>query len=353
MDILPLVDRIGEAPTAALFGLLTGIVFGVAAQRSRFCLRAAVVEFARGTMGDRMSVWLLTFSTALVWVQGAKLLGLMDSADARMMAVPGSWSGAIIGGLIFGAGMVLARGCSGRLLVLAATGNLRSVVSGLIFAVVAQMSLSGILSPLRDRIAGAWTTSGGRNVDLLTAVGLPEYGGLLIGLAIAVFAMALARRNRIGVSRQIFASGVGFAVALGWVLTYALAQVVFEPVQVSSATFTGPSAHTLMFFLERNPVLEFDIGLVPGVFIGAFVAAAWAKELKFQGFDGPTPMRKSMIGAALMGFGGMLAGGCAIGAGVTGGSIFVATAWTALFFMWVGAMVTDYLVEQRQLAVTA
>ena len=39
-----------------------------------------------------------------------------------------------------GAGMVLARGCSGRLLVLAATGNLRSVVSGLIFAVVAQMA---------------------------------------------------------------------------------------------------------------------------------------------------------------------------------------------------------------------
>ncbi len=353
MDILPLVERIGEAPTAALFGLLTGTVFGIAAQRSRFCLRAAVVEFGRGAMGDRMSVWLLTFSTAVVWVQAAQLLGLMDSADARMMAVPGSWSGAIVGGLVFGAGMVLARGCSGRLLVMAATGNLRSVVSGLIFAVVAQMSLSGILSPLRDRIAGVWTTAGGRNMDLLAALGLPEYGGLLIGLAIAVLALFLSRRNRIGAARQIFASGVGFAVALGWVLTYALSQVAFDPVQIESATFTGPSAHTLMFFLERNPVLEFDIGLIPGVFIGAFLAAALSGELKFQGFDGPTPMRRSMIGAAMMGFGGMLAGGCAIGAGVTGGSIFVATAWTALFFMWVGAIVTDYLVDQRQVAVTA
>jgi len=54
-----------------------------------------------------------------------------------------------------------------------------------------------------------------------------------------------------------------------------------------------------------------------------------------------------------MGFGGMLAGGCAIGAGVTGGSIFVATAWTALFFMWIGAMITDYLVEQRSMPVAA
>ncbi|MHA6263616.1 YeeE/YedE family protein [Arenibacterium sp. CAU 1754] len=347
MDVVTLVDQIGEAPTAALFGLATGTIFGVAAQRSRFCLRAATVEFARGAMGASVSVWLLTFSTAMVWVQVAQLLGLMNSADARIMAVPGSWSGAIIGGLMFGAGMVLARGCSGRLLVMAATGNLRSVVSGLIFAVVAQMSLSGILSPLRDKLAMLWITSGGRNMDLLTTVGLPQQSGLVLGLLIAVFALALSRRNRIGAARLIFASGVGFAVAVGWVTTFALSQVAFEPVQIESATFTGPSANTLMFFLDRSSVLEFDVGLVPGVFLGAFVSALLAKELKFQAFDGPVTMRKAMIGAALMGFGGMLAGGCAIGAGVTGGSIFVGTAWCALFFMWVGAMATDFLVDQR------
>jgi len=174
MDIIPFLDRVGEAPAAAIFGLLTGLIFGVAAQRSRFCLRAATVEFARGAMGDKVAVWLLTFSTALFWVQAASLAGLMRPEDARMLAVPGSWSGAIVGGLLFGAGMVLARGCSGRLLVLAATGNLRSVVSGLIFAVVAQMSLAGWLSPLRDRIAGLWVTEGGQNVNLLTARGCPS-----------------------------------------------------------------------------------------------------------------------------------------------------------------------------------
>ncbi|NIY96821.1 YeeE/YedE family protein [Salipiger sp. HF18] len=348
MDLVALVDRLGEAPTAALFGVLTGVVFGVAAQRSRFCLRAAVVEFARGEMRDKVSVWLLTFSTALVWVQGAQLLGVFDASNARMMAVPGSWSGAIVGGLMFGAGMVLANGCSGRLLVMAATGNLRSVISGLIFAVVAQMSLAGVLSPLRDRIAALWVTSGGRNMDLLAAAHLPRGAGLVIGLAIALVALELSRRNRIGVRRLVFASGVGFAVALGWVLTYALANVAFEPVQIESATFTGPSAHTLMFFLDRDAVLEFDVGLVPGVFLGAFLAAAWSRELKVQGFDGPTPLRNAMIGAALMGFGGMLAGGCAIGAGVTGGSIFVGTAWLALFCMWVGGMTTDVLMGGRR-----
>lgn len=347
MDILTLVENIGEAPTAAVLGLITGVIFGVAAQRSRFCLRAATVEFARGELGDKVAVWLLTISTAIVWVQGAQALGLMHTADARMMAVPGSWSGTILGGLIFGVGMVLARGCSGRLLVLAANGNLRSVVSGLIFAVVAQMSLSGILSGPRDKLASLWITDGGRNMDLISAFGLPDLSGLVFGAVMACLALVIARRNQIGASRLIFASGVGFAVAVGWVLTYGLAQVAFDPVQIESATFSGPSAHTLMFFLDRNAVLEFDIGLVPGVVIGSFLAAVLTGEFKFQGFEGESNMRRAMTGAVLMGFGAMLAGGCAIGAGVTGGSIFAGTAWAALFAMWIGAMTTDFFVDQR------
>lgn len=91
MDILPLIDRIGEAPTAALLGPCTGIVFGVAAQRSRFCLRAATVEFARRRLGPRVAVWLLCFPTALVWVQGPELSGFFRADEARTMAVPGSW----------------------------------------------------------------------------------------------------------------------------------------------------------------------------------------------------------------------------------------------------------------------
>ena len=178
---------------------------------------------------------------------------------------------------------------------------------------------------------------------MLAALGLTQAGGLILGAVTAALALLLARRNRIGAARLVFASGVGFAVALGWVLTYALSQVAFDPVQIESATFTGPSAHTLMYFLDRHAVLEFDIGLVPGVFIGAMLAATQAGEMRLQAFDDAATMRKAMTGAALMGFGGMLAGGCAIGAGVTGGSIFVGTAWAALFCMWTGAMATSIL----------
>lgn len=347
MDFITLLDTVGEGRVAALMGLLCGVVFGVAAQRSAFCLRAAAVEFGRGAMGPRVAVWLLCFSTAMVWVQSAQLLGLFHGSEARMMAVPGSWSGAIIGGLMFGAGMVLARGCSGRMLVLAATGNLRSVMAGLIFAVVAQMSLHGWLAPLRQNLAALWVTPGGANVNLLANLRLPDWTGLALGLGFAATALVVARRNRISARKLVFASGVGFAVAMGWVLTAQIARVAFEPVSVTSMTFSGPSATTLMFFLEPAPALGFDVGLVPGVFLGAFLAAAWAREFRFQGFEGERQMRRSMLGAGLMGFGAMLAGGCAIGAGVTGTSIFVGTAWLALLCMWIGAMLTDFLVDRN------
>lgn len=347
MDLLALVEQLGEAPVAAILGVATGVIFGVSAQRSRFCLRAATVELARGQMGDKVAVWFLTFSTAVVWVQAAQMMGLFDAANARTMAIPGSWSGAIIGGLMFGVGMVLARGCSGRLLTLAATGNLRSVVSGLIFAVVAQMSMAGVLSDLRAKIAGLWMTEGGRNLELLSAIGLPQWSGLVIGVVFAAAGLALAWRHRIAPMRVIFAAGVGFSVAVGWVATYSLAQIAFDPVSVESVTFSGPSAHTLMFFLDRNEALQFSVGLVPGVVIGSFAASVLAGEFKFQGFSDESNMRRSMFGAALMGFGAMLAGGCAIGAGVTGGSIFAGTAWVALMCMWIGAMAADAILDQR------
>lgn len=349
MDIIPIIDQIGEGPTAALFGAITGAVFGVAAQKSNFCLRAATVELARGKFGGKVAVWFLTFSTALVWVQAAQLFGLFRESDSRMMSIPGSWSGAIIGGLMFGVGMVLSRGCSGRLLVLASTGNLRSVVSGLIFAVTAQMSLKGILAPYRDRLASLWITPGGENVNLLMALHLPDWSGLAIGIVFALAGLYLAARNQIGIRVWLFASGVGFAVAVGWVLTFTLAQVAFDPVPVNSVTFSGPSANTLMFFLDRHAVLEFDVGLVPGVVLGAFLSSLLSGQFRWQAFDSVPVMRRSMIGAVLMGFGAMLAGGCAIGNGVTGGSIFAATAWLALFCMWIGAMVTDFLLDQRHL----
>ena len=335
MTLYTLLDAIGDAGFAALAGLLTGLVFGVSAERSRFCLRAAAVEFARGQAGPRFAVWLLAFSTALLWTQTMHLAGVIDLGASRWLASPGTLAGAIIGGLIFGVGMILARGCPGRLLVLGATGNLRAILSGLVFSVVAQMSLPGALAPLRDAISGTWVTAG-PNPNLLSRAALPDGSGIAIALAFSALALLVAFRNPVPIPTLIFGCGVGFAVALGWFLTFTAAQVSFDPVPVGSLTFSGPSADTLMFLLSSDRGLDFDVGLIPGVFLAAFLSAALAGRLEWQGWDGATAMRRYLMGAA---------GGCTIGAGVTGGATFALTAWLALFSMWIGGMIADRLID--------
>ncbi|OYY48450.1 MAG: lipocalin, partial [Polaromonas sp. 39-63-203] len=131
MNPTSLLERYGDSAVLALGGLVIGGLFGFFAQRSRFCLRAAVIEFWHGKFGDRLSVWLLAFSAAVVGVQLLILAQWLDVSSARQLAARGSLSGAMIGGLVFGAGMIMTRGCASRLLILSANGNLRALLSGL------------------------------------------------------------------------------------------------------------------------------------------------------------------------------------------------------------------------------
>lgn len=64
-----------------------------------------------------------------------------------------------------------------------------------------------------------------------------------------------------------------------------------------------------------------------------------SREVRIERFGADTPMERYLIGAVLMGFGSMLTGGSAVGAGMSGGAIFALTAWLAVFCMWIGAMV--------------
>jgi hypothetical protein len=91
--------------------------------------------------------------------------------------------------------------------------------------------------------------------------------------------------------------------------------------------------------------IGFDLGIVPGVFLGSFLAAAYARELRLEGFSDGLGMRRYLVGAVLMGFGAMLAG-CAVGAGITGASVFALTAWIVLAGMWFGAGLTDLVVDR-------
>ena len=342
-----LVEAIGEQWVSAIGGLLIGLMFGFFAQRSRFCLRAAVVEFARGAIGAKVTIWLIVFATALMSTQLLVAAGLIDISETRQLAATGSISGAIVGGLMFGGGMVLARGCASRLLVLSATGNLRSLLSGLMFAVVAQASYRGLLSPLREAITGLWLIDGGQSRDIMALTGSSTPVKLLWCLAWVAGAAWFTWRNGVAAGIITGAIGTGLTIAAGWVFTYVLSQSAFTPVAIKSLTFSGPSADTLMYVLSSpEKGISFDIALVPGVFLGSFLSAALARELKLEGFSDGLSMRRYIVGAGLMGFGAMLAGGCAVGAGVTGASAFALTAWIVLVGMWLGAAAMDALVDR-------
>ena len=147
------------------------------------------------------------------------------------------------------------------------------------------------------------------------------------------------------------AIGVGLCISAAWWATYAIATASFDPHPIQALSFTGPSAEVLtrVLFVTDKPV-NFDVGLVPGVFLGSFIAAALFGELKLEGFAGGAGMRRYLLGAMAMGFGGMLAGGCAVGAGLSGASVFTITSWVTLCTMWAAAMVTDRLLDQRHSA---
>lgn len=343
------LERWGESPVLVAAGVAVGLCFGYFAQRSRFCLRAAVLDFWHRTFHERLPVWLLSFSAAIVTVQLLISIGQLDVSTTRQLAARGSLSGALVGGLLFGSGMILTRGCSSRLLILAANGNLRALLAGLVFAVAAQSALGGALAPWRELISGWWTVEGGATRNLASWLGLGHRGALLMALAwfaAAVYYFTRARVRLLAV--WITAMGTGLSVALAWWLTYRVARESFEVVPIQAITFSGPSAEWLMRVLVQPAIAPgFDTGLLPAVFLGSFLAALLHREFHWEGFHQAMDIPRYIAGAVLMGFGAMLAGGCAVGAGLSGGSIFSLTAWLALLGMWVGGGLMDRLWRWR------
>ncbi len=343
-----LQESYGEKALITAAGLLIGLLFGIFAQRSRFCLRSAVVEFFSRQGYTKLAIWLFAFSCAIIATQGFIASGWLEVSQARQLSARGSISGALIGGLLFGIGMILARGCSSRMLVLAANGNLRALLTGLIFAVTAQASLNGVLSPLRTWFSSWWTIEGSAR-DLLSTAHVGHIGGILFGLVWFAAAIIFARKTQLTAREWIGGIGVGLMVSLAWLATFTIGSNAFEVIPVQSLSFTGPSADVLMLVLSPpGQPWDFDIGLVPGVVLGSFLAALWGKELKLEGFKDGHSMRRYMVGAVCMGFGGMLAGGCAVGAGVSGASVFALTAWVTLIGMWAGAGLADALFDRAK-----
>ena len=168
------------APQAALwFALALGCAFGALAQITRFCFRRMIDGTDRR---QAAGIWLMALATATLGTQAAIAQGWSDFADHRFMVTDLPVLAIALGGLAFGAGMILTRGCVSRLTVLGASGNLRAVLVLVVFAVVAHATLKGVLSGLRTSVSAI-------TIDLApTLPGAPMLWAALIAGAAVVFA---------------------------------------------------------------------------------------------------------------------------------------------------------------------
>lgn len=342
MDLVPLIDFIGEPQTALVGGLVLGLAFGVFAQRSRYCTRSAVLAVMGESDLKPFATWAAGFAAAILAVQALLGAEVIDVSETRFFSTAQSLSGALVGGLLFGAGMVLARGCVSRLLVLGASGNLRGVFSIAIIAVTGLATYSGVLVPLRDGIGGLWNTGAIGGNDLLAHAGLERWAGIALGAVLAVVALGIAVKSRLSVWRLFGGILIGLTVAAGWYFTWQLSTQVFEPIQAESLSFIRPLATTGELALEGG-FGGLDQGVLIGAILGAFVAALLSGEFRIATFSEPgTPsIWRYAAGSVLMGFGGILAVGCTIGAGLTGGSVLAVSSLLGLASMIAGAALTQ------------
>ena len=334
------LDTLTARQASVWFAMILGGVFGLLAERTRFCLRRGIVgEDRRAALG----VWLTGLAFALLGTQGSVALGWLDFSNHRFMASDLPIISVVLGGALFGAGMVLTRGCVSRLTVLTASGNLRALTVLAVFAVFGHATLKGLLAPIRVGISDMTVP-----LDGATSLATLPGGGALWTAVLAVLALVYAARS--GNRWAMLAGGalIGLLVPLGWVGTSFVLYDDFDPIAMQSLAFTSAWADMLFYTVASSAVpAGFSVGLVSGVLLGAFVSALASGRFQWQSFNSPQETGRYLAGAALMGVGGVLAGGCAIGAGLSGIPTLSITAILTFTAITAGAMATNALLASK------
>ena len=334
-------EEVTPLAASVVLGLLLGCAYGALAQRSALCLRRSLIGAWRDCL-PALGAWAMALAAAIGGTRAAVAADLISFEEHRFLAADLPVASVLLGGALFGAGMVLAGGCVSRLTVLAGTGNLRALLVLVVFAVIAHAAMKGALAPLREALGAATVHGGGASA--LTA--LP--GGEVWPLGLAFAAALFAFRSGAPASRLAMAGAIGLLVPLGWIGTGFLLQDDFDPIPVQSMGFTGPMADTLFWAVAATSIpAGFGTGLAAGVLVGSMAAALAAGEFRWQSLEGPRQTGRYLAGAAMMGVGGVLAGGCTVGAGLSGVSTASFAALLALAAMAVSARAAGAILAPR------
>lgn len=324
-----------------LTGAALGAILGYVLQRGRFC----VTGFLR-------DLWLtksMRGFTALMLVIAVHVVGFWTLAALGVVTV-GSESFApvatVVGGLVFGFGMVLAGGCATGTWYRAGEGLVGSWLALIAYAMTAAFMrigpLSGFTESARDRTVGSGTIHG----DL----GVPVFVPLIALLAVTAWLVyrevskpaldipGLPPRKS-GIAHLLaekpwglFSTAiiVGLIGAVAWPLSQATGRD-------SGLGITTPSAHLVGWIGSGDSAyMNWGTMLVLGILVGSFVAAKASGEFRVR-VPSAEIANRSVGGGILMGVGAVLAGGCTVGNGMVSTGLFAWQGWIALGAMALGA----------------
>jgi uncharacterized membrane protein YedE/YeeE len=361
-------SSINPATMVVWGGLLIGLIFGAVANKTNFCTMGAISDVVNMEHWGRMRMWLLALAVAIIGTSVLSYMGQIDLTKSIYQRPTLPWLSLILGGTLFGIGMTLAGGCVNKNLIRVGGGNLRSLVVLIIVAITGYMTLKGLFGQWRasylDPVSVDLTKLGLVNQALPTLVskftGLSEKMGLLV--TAGVIALALLgfvfkdKRFRANTSHIVGALVLGGLIVAAWYLTghlgYGENPDTLETVYfatntrtLESLSFVAPVAFSLEMLLlwtDASLKVTFGIATAVGVALGSWVYALVSGNFRWkdEGFSSFDDLRSQMLGAVLMGFGGVTALGCTVGQGLSGASTLAIGSFVAVLGIVAGAVAT-------------
>ena len=348
------------AAKVLLAAFFLSFLFGAIAQRTHFCTMGALSD--AWNIGDthRLRQWALAAGVAILGFWALAAAGQVDPTKTLYSGNRWIWLSAIVGGAMFGVGMVLASGCGSKNLVRLGGGNLKSVVVVLVLGLSAFATLKGITAVARvatvDRVAIDFGGPALLPAALGRAVGLTLHtAGVITALVVGggLLLWALAGRGFRTFENLLAGFGIGLIIVAAWWVSGHLGHLAEHPQTLEEAflatnsgraealSFVAPVAYTLdwlMFFSDKHKLLTVGIVSVLGVIAGSAVVAMATREFHWQGFGSTEDVANHLAGGLLMGVGGVTAMGCTIGQGLSGLSTLSATSFVAVAGIVIGAL---------------